>query len=770
MKIVLAPFYLHRSLLTHLRKEDPFINVKIIDKGELEKFYYPSVLEGALIYLMMEKKYSYETSMHYLRYIPYVYNNYSTVKLSFLSDLKKELLEKDYFYIENSDHNIYKNKVIDIYGYSKDDIEINLLLKALHSEAIYHENSFKKENREVITFSRIEDEVYYVLNEIASLIEKGVSISDIYIMRRNTNYDYYLKKYAPTYGYQINIDNKDAFASLGAYKEFERFYKKNHDIEESLELLKEVMHDDDMYPLFEDQVRSLVIEGASFEVQFDYLSHRLKEKKIPVDRYDVAVEVGDEPIFASQKHIFVIGLAQGQYPSSQKDTSYLSYEELHDINRNNIKDETRHDESLLIDFFNSDNHFYFSFAKKDLGGEYYISPLVRALGLKEMLSKLPKTFYSEEVLALKTCELFDMARQYGVKNEDYMALLDVVQIEYNCFNNEYTLVPVYNKDSKLNSLSTTSLEAYSKCPFSYYLNNVLKIDDFVSSFQMNVGNLAHEIFEHLRDDNFDFERIFSEEIAKNEYKNSELFLLTGPIKKQLLSACSYILKRDQYMKNPCFKNEIKLEWNVDNNTKVVGKIDSLIFLDAKYFVCVDYKTGSTKFDPGEIKYGTNTQLPTYAILVKEDKRYDFGDYELAGYYLNSVLTSSIKDTILGEEDLIPSYFKLNGMTLSDVEAMSAIDSTVAGEKSSFINGISFNHDRTFKKGSKVISEEGFLTIENTVRELYIEMAKRIRENDFRIWPLFSKKTEGCAYCPYKDICYVTYKQRRIVTEEEKTDE
>ena len=768
VKIILAPFYLHKSLFAYFRKDDPFCDIKIISKEELQKFYYPAVLEGGLLYLMQEKGYNYETAIHYLRYVPYVYQNHSTLKLDFLSELHDDLVSHDYFYKANQDHNIYKNKDIDIYGYDKSDIEVERLLQLLNANGIYHHFERKNEHGNITVFTRIEDEVYSVLNQVAGLLANGTPISDIYLFRRNKQYDYFLKKFAPTFGYQVNLDEGETFFSLGAYKEFDKLYKENHDIDLSLDLLKEVMQEEDTYPLFMDQVNGLKIEGASFEVQYDYLSHRLKEKRLPTDRYDNALEVIDEPIYASGKHIFILGFAQGQYPASQKDSSYLGAEELHEIYRNNYKDITRLDGRSLLDFFNSDNHFYFSFANKDIQTSYYLSPLAIVMNMKTTSPKAQEEFYSNEVLKYIYCDLKDLEREYDIKGEDYYRLIDVIDIEYNNYENQYQKVNAFTSESELN-LSTTALDKYSSCPFAYYLERVLKLDQFEGNLASNMGNISHEVFEHVREPNFDFNRIFKEEIAKYTFKNSELFLLNGPIKNQLQNACNYILKRDKYMSHPRFENEISLVWNIDDKTKVVGKIDSLIFLDDKYFICVDYKTGSKGFERSKITYGMDSQLPTYAILVKEDKRHHYQDYECAGYFLNHVITSSIKETTLPEDKLVPDYFKLTGLALAEIEAISKIDSTIADETPSFIAGVKISKKGELT-GKKIASKDEFLQYETTIRALYQDMANRIRNNDFVINPLYVKDIKSCDYCNYGDVCFVKAFQRRVLEEEEKEDE
>ena len=194
MKFVVAPRSIHKDLLVALRKENLFSNVKLISKEELIKYLYPTQNSDSLIYLMKEKGYSYEVARTYLQDLTFVNSDSSNPKIHFLYSLKEELLKNELLYVPLE--NELSGTNIEIIGYPKEDNELRFILDNLHISYTYKDETDNGKSHPLYCFDKIEDEVYYVLNEIASLLDKGTNIKDIYIYRRNKIYDYYLRKFS----------------------------------------------------------------------------------------------------------------------------------------------------------------------------------------------------------------------------------------------------------------------------------------------------------------------------------------------------------------------------------------------------------------------------------------------------------------------------------------------------------------------------------------------------------------------------------------------
>lgn len=762
MKIVIAPKNNHFSLLNLLRKDDPFLDIKLFSKEELIRNIKYSPNESSLIYLMKEHHYSYEVSKMLLENVFDVNNENINQKFILLRSLKEELTTNNLYFFSPIDIDF---SLVDVIGYPEEDFELKNALEKLKLTPRYLANTNIEAERTLLEFDKIENEVYYVLNKIAYLIDKGIDLKDIYILRRNSGYDYYLKKFATDFGYQINIESNNNYLSTGGVKEFLRLYDENKDINLSLETLKEETKEDLLYLDIEDIVNESIIDDCSFDIQRDYLFNKFKEKKIRTKKYYPAINVIDYPLLDEKKYVFVIGFSQGQFPRSYKDDKYLNNEELHIVNRLNSKDKTKIDELSFINFINSNNSITFSYSKKSVEGDYYPSPIAKKFIISH--PNLDETFYSSKVLNLIYSNLKDLDYFYKERKEDFYKIRDVINIDYNTYDNKYIYpAKVYDKDSKI-YLSTSSLNLYSECPFHYYLEKIIKLDEVSDSFSISVGKITHHMFEVFRNKDFNLDKELDLLLSNYELKPSEKYLLTHNIKSQIEVAINSIKEREKHYKNPKIYNEISLKTNINDKTILEGKIDNLVVVDDKYFLCIDYKTGNTKFDEEKMKYGLSTQLPTYTILTSSDRRFE--NYLLAGIYINNVLTNSIKKD-KEEDELIPSYLKLNGKTIGDINIISLIDDTIADDKSSFISGISLKKsDCSLRSTKSIVSDSAFKEYENIVSSLYVEMDKKLRNNEFPIRPLvFSSNDDSCQYCPYKDVCYVRYEQK-IQIEKEKIE-
>ena len=552
MKVIIAPKNIHLSLLTKIRKEDLFLDVKIYSKEDLRRYVYPLINEETLLYLLKNKGYSYEVSRGYLQDICYVTNDSDNPKKHFLYKLREELKKNDLL-IDPLDNDLRFDEA-EIIGYPKEDFELVRYLDYLNIKYEYATNSGSP-SFNLYEFEKIEDEVYFVLNEIAALIDKGTSIKDIYIYRRNSVYDYYLNKFASSFGYQINLGSSESYYSTGGVKLFIKLYKENNDIDVSLEQLKEMMGDDPQYLDILDIVNNNRLEDVNSGIQLDYFINKFKETKVKNVRYDNAINVASGDLYIENKNVFVLGFAQGYYPKMYKDDHYLSDDELHSINRLNSKDKTRIDESSLLELFKSNNTFYFSFSKRNKDGECYLSPIVKKIKLVESKPIIRDEFYSREVLKLIYANLKDLENFYRERGEEYYKIRDVISIDYNSYSNTYTYkAKVYDSNSKI-ELSTSSLDLYSRCPFQYYLSKVVKLDDFETTYALSLGNLTHDLIERCRDENFDFDKEFDTKVALIELKPSERYILTHNVKNQIKEAIKAIKKREEYYTNPHVYNE-----------------------------------------------------------------------------------------------------------------------------------------------------------------------------------------------------------------------
>lgn len=702
----------------------------------------------------MEKyNYSYDEAETYLSFIKtdFVPNN---PKLTKLKALQEELIKDGYLYRSEVQRLLFEHKSATVIGYNKDDIELQHLSSLLDMKldffsfkSEYHISSFSQ-------FDRIEDEVYYVLNEIAHDVDLGKDINDIYIFNRNEEYVYYLKIFSPLFGFHINFQNDYSFDKTGVYSEFKKLYEECLNIDEALEKLEEICKQDDLYFQFVKVVRKHKIDGLPYEIQSVYLDKKLKNSYVEDKRYLNAVNIISDPTLFSNRKVYVLGFVQGQFPRSSKDDSYLDDNELIYTNKLTSKLKTRFDQQALLDFFSLDNEYVVSFSNKSLGNsKMFISPIAEAFGIKPIENSFPNYFYSEDVLKYIACHLKDLNVIYKQNSELFLATHDLVDKEHNSYDNSFNGVKVKTTNSHL-TLSTSQLEEFYNCPFKYYLNHILRVDPFEETAESRFGLIVHELLQNsLLDDSYNVSEHYDQLVNESNIPEDTKILWSLSLKEQVVNMVKYVKLHNRYMTNPKFENEIEINIDLDKNTTLTGRVDKLITLDDKYLVMVDYKTGASgNFEERFLNDGLSSQLPTYALLAKESK---YKKYTVSGLYINHVYT---KDEIeLKEDKLIPDYLRLNGRVLDDYNAFFAFDSTIAEGKSSFVVGVGTKDGVLSSPSSKnVVSKEKLQEYIDIVKGKYFEAANLIRNNEFAISPVDKggERKRACTYCSYRDICYV----------------
>lgn len=759
--LIIAPRNMHLDIINYYRKDNPFFDIKVIDKNDLVAASSYSSREDTVLYIMNRYRFSYDEANTYLSFIKTSFTP-NNAKLEKLYRLQQELVESGHLYKSDVQYLLFKNKTALVIGYQKYDNELLSLSNLLDMKLEFFEYNKDYKVSDINSFTRLEDEVYFVLNEIAHDIDNGIDIKDIYIFNRNEEYIYYLKNFAASFGFNINFPNSYSFIKTGVYSEFKKLYEKTHDINESLKKLEEICLDDDIFHQFVDLVNKINVEGLEYEIASIYLEKELGKSFVEEPHYLNAVKLISEPTLFSNKKIYVLGFIQGHFPKSQKDDSYLNESELVYLNKLTNKLKTKIDQDNLLDFFKEDNTYVLSYANKSLNSsKMIVSPLLSYLSLKENKNPFKDYFYSGDVLKYIACSLKDLNVLYKEKSSKYFATKDLVEPTYNSFDNSFKGANVFNKNSPI-KLSTTSLTDYASCPFKYYLGNVLKLDPFEETFDSIFGNIVHHLLEKsLLNDNYDISSNYDKLVNESNVTEEIKILWSLNLKDQIMNMVKYIKLHNRYMHNPSFELEKRIDINLDALTLLTGRIDKMVILDNKSLVMIDYKTGSSgDFDETYLKDGLSSQLPTYALLAKES---EYSKYSLSGLYINHIYTS--KEVELKEDELIPKYLRLSGKSLDDYSTFFDFDSTIASGKSSFVASIYLKEEVLQSKNNSVISKDKLDEYIQIVKNKYFEVSKLIRANKFDISPCDKGKpnTRACQYCSYRDICYVRANQVRFLS-------
>ncbi len=768
--LVIAPNNMHSDIIKYYRKDNPFFDIKLVSKTDLLLASKDAVKDDALIYLMSEYHYSYDESELYLRYIPFLNGTSTSKKEEHLLKLKADLKSKGYLKENLPLRYLYQNKKAVVIGYSKEDKELLEYGRCLNLSLEWFNYVNELPHFEINKFVRLEDEVYYALNEIAHELDLGVDINDIIIFYRDSAYDYYLNKFSPSFGYRINLDNSSSWFETGVGVEFFKLFHKTHDVSASIEALKEICLEDDLYLNFIEYMDRLVIPETTYEILDEYLKHKLSSTKAINTKYKPAIRVISDATLLENKHVYILGFAQSIFPLTRKDDHYLDKKEIEKLHLLTSKDNTKFDQENIINFLKLDNQYHISISEKSLANDaIYPSPLLKEMDVNFVSDPFKNYFYSEKVLGYIACEQKDYQYYYQEYRQKYYQTLGVVNLPYHTYSNEFNGVDVYNSTSFLN-LSSHALEDYFTCPFRYYLNRRLQVDPFEINESIILGNIVHQLLEeYYLDPTYNISDNFDKLVIDNDIPLEKKIIWKYTLKDQIVNMVNYVYKQNDFMTNPTFKMEIALQTKLDKNTMVNGRMDKVIFLDNKYMAAVDYKTGTSgNFMPDCLEFGYSVQIPTYAYLLEEN----YKDYQLGGLYIHHIISNE-KNITVKENKIIPDYLYLVGKSLLDLDYVSKFDSSISGGKSNFLKGVELKGE-AIKPSSTTASENDFKDYIKQVKEKYLEAAKLIRENKFNIHPLIiANKTKlKCEYCSYKDICFVRDEQinSQVIKKEEKVSE
>ncbi|MBX3009148.1 MAG: exodeoxyribonuclease V subunit gamma [Melioribacteraceae bacterium] len=422
--------------------------------------------------------------------------------------------------------------------------------------------------------------------------------------------------------------------------------------------------------------------------------YNVKEKS----NYGVQVTSFDEIKGFEYEYLFVPGLIDGQLPTKYspeifKTESFKKSAEMHQC-------EDRY--KFFSAFMSFKKKIYISYPKTWEGRETVKSSFLNELDLIfEIDSVKPTTdiLFDEEDYQIFIGSNFEKREQFNfeISNKpeiERSILIDKMRVgeirtssTYNGFlkqdNQELdTEVNELLRSFKEKQFSVTQLETYAKCPFKFYIERVLNIEELEEPSEdieaIEMGRLLHEIlfrfYEKIREKEIliagctqpifskALKIIFSvaeEEFDKINFKSTLSFFekeklmgLNGNPEDSIL----YKFVEKEREQDPTFvpsffevsfgklksDNSDKSLINnsaVDvNGVKLRGKIDRIdINHKLKTFNIIDYKLSGTKPKAVELKNGISLQLPIYMLaaqqLLKEKLNLDYSPGDMIIYSL-----------------------------------------------------------------------------------------------------------------------------------------
>lgn len=762
--VVVTEYAYKIDLLKKLSKESKLFNIKFMDMKELINKMYFSYDEKTIYYLMKNFSLNREIAEIYLQNLYYIEENkeYDNEKLSNLVKIKKELEEHNLLYHDDYFIDYIKNKNIIFYNYNYFNALENNLIDTLSSSSNVSvlTKDYKKNNHTIYEFEDIFEEAEFIAVEILKLIEKGVNISNIKLTNIDDDYIDVLKIIFSMY----NLDISSSQDKLISTKVAESFLNKKGTIKERVEKLKPLYKNSEIF----NKLIKVINKYTIFEdekIVNEMIKHDLKNTTIQKDKTQNTIEVIDYKNYpvGDDIHVFMLNFNQNSIPTVYKDEDFIT----DNLKDNLLLDKTltknkKERESTINNILNIKN-LVITYKNKTPFGSFYPSNLINDLGLEVIKSKVElDTCYSNLSFKLKTCKYLDNYLKTGAITEDLKYLYsNYPDIPYNSYDNKFKGI---NKESFKNylenhfNLAYSSMDNFYKCPFRYYLANVLKLDIYEERFEAYLGSLFHYVLENGLKEEKEAQYFIEKFISENErvLSKKEKFFIEK-LKKELNFVLDFIKQQlnNSNLKNMLFEKKIEINKTYDDfSITFKGFIDKIMYKqdDNKVIAAIiDYKTGYTDIDLGYIPFGLSMQLPVYLYLAKNCD--SFNNIIFSGFYLQRVLNSEVSiNPKKSYEQLKKENVLLYGYSNSNQDLLYEFDNTY--KNSEFIKSMKLDSKGNFSRYAKTLSNEEIESIVKLTDEKIDEAIKEICNASFHIAP---KKTEkenlGCKFCKFSDICF-----------------
>lgn len=715
----------NKKELLEIKKSNPFLNFKIINKKELFSnlfFHYDS---KANLYLY-RKGILLDNTDEILNNLYFLKPNINS-KIDNLISLKNELEQNKLLLKEDFYQDYLKNKKIILYDLDL-DIELKSIFEQLNIQPIIINNEFKLDKC-VYEFNNFDEEIRFIFEQIALLIEKGIPLNKIKILTNNELYISSLKKYENYFSFKFNFSNEEKIIHSNDIKLFKSIFSSTN-LDETLTQIENRIIDVDAFNKLLRKILEVksYIQENEIENYIDYITKKIKISSI---KYENGIDV----VFSldnlnKEDYLLIPGFILNQYPKIIKDEDYLSDKEKIILNMVTSNQKQLFQENNFIRSLSKFNNVIISYCLKNDKEEYYPSLLIEKYNLPIIKNyEFTNYVYSKDYYNYFNSNVLDEYNNFSFISP-YLKNIDAKEIEYKTYTNQFTNINNFILPNM--KLSYTSLKTYFECGFKFYLSRILKIDEFEDTLSTKLGTIMHKYLELVaKNKKIDFDELLSLYSLTNKER-----IIISALKNQIILEEENI---NNLFNSTCLKTvnaeDTSFSYALNNNFILEGKID-LILSNQNHYVIIDYKTNdSENFSPDLIKYGFSLQLPIYYLLTKNGSS-NFINKDISGLYINTILSKNYF-----KNDF--KYLLLNGLTFNDN-----------------FNLIQGEQELIKKQNRNYISydNEEFKNNIETTSKIINEACNQIQDGNFKINPkVIQNKVDSCKYCKYKDICYMTYK-------------
>lgn len=747
---------------------------KIYSLEEFIKLFYFDYDINTIAYIMKKYHVIYDIAQIYLKNLYFLkVKKYQSAKLNFLCKLKEELLDSKYLYENKLFLEFLKDKQIILASLPKTK-ELDILIKdlqALTEVKIIPLLKPSNQKLNVYEFKTLDEEVIFVSSAICDLLKSNHDIQNIYLCNLNPAYHKAIEKYFFMYNIPVTLNNFQSIYSTYICNVFFRSFDTYHDLNIALENSKRIVKtpsDQEVYNKIVQIVNNhIIIENEAF---FSEILKTIMQKTYlePDDIKFSVHEVSLEHNFQPNDYVFILGFNQGSIPRVYQDIDYLNNKELEEAHLTPIILKQQLENKRIKNLLNSLPNVSISYKLADEEQNYTVSNLISDLDVNIIKDLKPTFKHSNLYNQILLNSLKDEFNKYGKTSNTLYLLNNNYPSLYNTYSHNFTKINSNILKKYLNNeltLSYSTLDKYYRCPYSYYLANILKLNVYENTFFQEIGNIFHNILQHYNHDLEKIDTLWQNALQNSNYEFNakELFFLKK-LKQELKFVLETITNQEKFtmLHDELHEQKLKAIFNIDGvNVSFVGIVDKIKYQLTKNTTTaaiIDYKTGSAKIDLPLSFYGINMQLPIYLYLVKNNPKLQ--NLQIVGIYLQKILNNEIS----GSKNYIEekkNNLLLQGYSLDDPSVLSVFDTSY--KDSNIIKSLKLKNDGSFYSYSKVLSSSQFDYLYELAQKKIKEGARLILNAQFSISPKkIGKDNLGCKYCKFQDICYMQAQDEEIL--------
>lgn len=763
--ILIIPNNIKTKVLDRLSQEAVLYNIKIMSFGELKKGLLFDYTNEAIFALMKKYKINYGVSKNYINDLYCLKDStYENKKLKHLLEIKNYLDSKDLLIKDTLFANLLKSKK-KIYVFGFDYInKFNSYLLELASEyvqVIKIDKENKRYKSDVINCETMSKEVQYVAEKIADLINKGVDINKIYIANYSDEYYFSFKRIFHAYNIPFYIKGETTLYTTSIGRYFINNLQVNLDL-----LLYKIRKQFDIDNNKENEMVYNKLANLVNNYYWCDKIHEIKEliieemrtSKVPCkhQKYEIKTTNILDNVFDDDEYVFLIGFNLGSIPKFKKDEDYINDDIKPDILDKSYEYNKNIKEAYLKAIGNIKN-MVITYKETSAFNSYFPSFLIDYAQFEKKTMEISPSKYSDDINKLDYATHLDNLIKFNEQNELLPLYKNTYDIPYNTYDNAFTGIDeetLFKEIDEKLKFSYSNIIHYYKCPFMFYISDILNVREYESTLDQFIGSLFHHCLEICLESDEDIDKVYDDYVSdkKKDLTPKEQFFI-NVLKDEVHFVIEAIKGQYRHSKHKEVWQEKEIEIPLERKirTTIKGFVDKVLVHDNKVIV-IDYKTSNNQtINKDYFEFGIDIQLPIYLYLLKQLNN----NIEVAGLYLQHILNLDMKYE--PDKDAIrekKKKLKLDGITFNDEATIALFDDTY--ENSEVIQSMKVTKSYGgIKNSSRILDKSKRDSIEEMIEGLILNCIDKVVEGNFAIMPIDINygTVNGCEFCEYLDICY-----------------